>query len=117
MYAAANLGIFRARLKRKSITFIMYRSSIEIIMAETQKRAKFGMFDSSSARAVRLNAILINDMEEIYDKEVLQASLERIENMTVKEIRSSLPKGYAFVIYGDSHWAILTDKDLSHADH
>lgn len=69
------------------------------------------------ARAVRLNAILINNMDEIYDKEVLQENLERIENMTVKEIRASLPKGYAFVIYGDSHWAILKDKDLKDADH
>lgn len=59
----------------------------------------------------------LNDMEEIYDKEVLQENLERIENMTVKEIRAHLPKGYAFVIYGDSHWAILTDKDLKDADH
>lgn len=64
------------------------------------------------ARAVRLNAILINNMDEIYDKEVLQENLERIENMTVKEIRASLPKGYGFLIYGDSHWAILTNEDL-----
>lgn len=56
-------------------------------------------------------------MEEIYDKEVLQENLERIENMTVKEIRAHLPKGYVFVIHGDSHWAILSDKDLSYADH
>lgn len=56
-------------------------------------------------------------MEEIYDKEVLQENLERIENMTVKEIRAHLPKGYAFLIHGDCHWAILTDKDLKDADH
>lgn len=56
-------------------------------------------------------------MEEIYDKDALQEGLELIENMTVKEIRSSLPKGYAFLIYGDSHWAILADKDLKDADH
>lgn len=51
-------------------------------------------------------------MEEIYDKECYKANLERFENMTVKEIRSSLPKGYGFLIYGDSHWAILTKEDL-----
>lgn len=51
-------------------------------------------------------------MEEIYDKDALQEGLELIENMTVKEIRSSLPKGYGFLIYGDSHWAILTNEDL-----
>lgn len=56
-------------------------------------------------------------MEEIYDKNALQEGLELIENMTVKEIRSSLPKGYAFLIYGDCHWAILTDKDLKDANH
>lgn len=55
-------------------------------------------------------------MDEIYDKEVLQENLGVIENMTVKEIRESLPKGYGFLIYGDSHWAILTDKDLSDAN-
>ena len=51
-------------------------------------------------------------MEEIYDKGVLQENLELIENMTVKEIRASLPKGYGFLIYGDSHWEILTNEDL-----
>ena len=59
----------------------------------------------------------LSDMEEIYDKDALREGIELIENMTVKEIRSSLPKGYAFVIHGDSHWAILKDKDLKNADH
>ena len=34
---------------------------------------------SLPARAVRLNAILMNDMEEIYDKEALKEGLEEIE--------------------------------------
>lgn len=69
----------------------------------------------SSPPARRCASIIekyLSDMEEIYDKEVLQENLEIIENMTVKEIRSSLPKGYGFLIYGDSHWAILTNEDL-----
>ena len=68
-------------------------------------------------RCANITGRFLSDMDEIYDKGVLQANLERIENMTVKEIRASLPKGYAFAIYGESHWAILTDKDLKYADH
>lgn len=112
MSAVVNFCISQGRSRQRNICSTMCLSNIEIIMAETQKRAKFGMFDSSSARAVRLNAILINDMEEIYDKECYKANLERFENMTVKEIRANLPEGYGFLIYGDSHWAILTKEDL-----
>ena len=31
----------------------------------------------------------------------------KVENMTVKEIRSFITAGHAFLIYGDDHWAIL----------
>lgn len=74
-------------------------------------------FSPPARRCASITERYLSDMEEIYDKDALQEGLEHIENMTVKEIRSSLPKGYAFVIYGDSHWAILKDKDLKNADH
>lgn len=51
-------------------------------------------------------------MEEIYDKAALKENIERIENMTVSEIRKGLPEGYAFMIYGDSYWAILKRDEI-----
>lgn len=54
----------------------------------------------------------LSDMEEIYDKAALKENIERIENMTVSEIRKGLPEGYAFMIYGDSYWAILKRDEI-----
>ena len=54
----------------------------------------------------------LNDMEEIYDKSALKENLERIENMTVSEIRKGLSEGYAFMIYGDSYWAVLKRDEI-----
>lgn len=72
MFVVVSFVIFRARSRQKNIFFIMCLSNIEIIMAETQKRAEFGMFDSSYARAVRLNAILINNMKTYIERKLME---------------------------------------------
>ena len=66
MFVVANLGIFRARSIQKNIFFIMYLNNIEIIMAETRKRAEFGMHDSLYALAVRLNATLTKNNMQVF---------------------------------------------------
>ena len=52
-------------------------------------------------------------MKQIFSKEDWESDLERIENMTVKEIRSHLAPDAVFAIYGDEHWAVLKeDKNI-----
>ena len=44
---------------------------------------------------------------EIIDLADVEEMNRKVENMTVKEIRSFITAGHAFLIYGDDHWAIL----------
>ena len=66
-----------------------------------------GLFSLPVRHCASITGKYLSDMEEIYDKEVLQDGLEQIENMAVREIRQGLREGYGFFIFGDHEWAIL----------
>ena len=79
MSAVVNLGISQERSRLRNFCSTMCRQRLVITMVAATTPVVSNIDRSLPARAVRLNAILMNDMEEIYDKEALKEGLEEIE--------------------------------------